>query len=176
MSKTKIAILGGGMAGLSAAYQLSKTQALRDRYQVTIYQLGWRLGGKAASGRDAIGRNLEHGLHVWFGCYENTFKMLQEIYAARNPPPGSKLRVWQDAVKPQDYTPIGMQDDKGGWHYLQLTWPTNTGTPGDGTLMPTIGQMLETIIGWIKEFFFKDDEPSPAEATAAAGPPPAKRG
>jgi uncharacterized protein with NAD-binding domain and iron-sulfur cluster len=51
MSKTKIAILGGGMAGLSAAYQLSRTQALRDRYQVTIYQLGWRLGGKAATAR-----------------------------------------------------------------------------------------------------------------------------
>ena len=172
MSKTKIAILGGGMAGLSAAYQLSKTQALRDRYEVTIYQLGWRLGGKAASGRDAIGRNLEHGLHVWFGCYENTFKMLQEIYAARNPPPGSKLRIWQDAVKPQDYTPIGMLDDKGGWHYLPLTWPTNSGTPGDGTLMPTIAQMLETVIGWLKEIFDKGNEPSPAEATAAAGPPP----
>jgi uncharacterized protein with NAD-binding domain and iron-sulfur cluster len=40
MAKKKIAILGGGMTALSAAYQLTKTQALRDEYYVTVYSLG----------------------------------------------------------------------------------------------------------------------------------------
>ena len=41
------------MAGLVAAYELSRPPELRARYEVTVYQLGWRLGGKLASGRDA---------------------------------------------------------------------------------------------------------------------------
>jgi uncharacterized protein with NAD-binding domain and iron-sulfur cluster len=173
MAQLKVAILGGGMAGLSAAYQLTKTQALRHQNDVTVYTLGWRLGGKAASGRDSLGRNLEHGLHVWFGCYENTFQMLQELYAARTPPPGSKLQKWQDAVKPQDYTPVGVLKDDGTWTYLPLTWPTNDGTPGDGTLLPTWEQVIEFIIGWLGRWLHRTGQPSPAEAVAAGGPAPA---
>jgi uncharacterized protein with NAD-binding domain and iron-sulfur cluster len=169
MAKTKIAILGGGMAGLSAAYQLTKTQALRDQYDVTVYTLGWRLGGKAASGRDALGRNLEHGLHVWFGCYENAFQMLQELYTSDAP--GGQLQTWQDAVKPQTYTPVGVLNDDGTWSCWPLTWPTNSGKPGDGTLLPTLGQMLETLLGWLSGGV-RNAEPAWAEALAAAGPPP----
>jgi uncharacterized protein with NAD-binding domain and iron-sulfur cluster len=165
MAKKKIAVLGGGMAGLSAAYQLTKTQALRDQHCVTVYQLGWRLGGKAASGRDAQGRNLEHGLHVWFGCYENTFQMLQELYAANAP--GGKLPHWTAAVKPQDYTPIGVLRDDGTWTYWPLTWPTNNGTPGDGNLMPSWGEMIEVIAGWIAQALERLWEPALAEAITA---------
>ena len=49
MAKKKIAILGGGMAGLTTAYYLTKTPELRAQYEVTVHQMGWRLGGKAAS-------------------------------------------------------------------------------------------------------------------------------
>ncbi|MGQ3032212.1 MAG: NAD(P)-binding protein, partial [Ferrovibrionaceae bacterium] len=75
MTKTRVAILGGGVAALSAAYQMSKTEALRAQYDITIYQIGWRLGGKGATGRDEQGRFLEHGLHIWFGDYTNAFRM-----------------------------------------------------------------------------------------------------
>jgi uncharacterized protein with NAD-binding domain and iron-sulfur cluster len=170
MTKKKIAILGGGMAGLSAAYQLTKTQDLRQQFDVTVYSLGWRLGGKAASGRDALGRNLEHGLHVWFGCYENAFQMLQELYASGAP--GGKLQTWQDAVKPQTYTPLGVLGDGGKWSYWPLTWPQNRGTPGDGTLLPSLSQMLETFLGWLSGGLRHAPEPAPAEAVATAGPPP----
>src|SRR5215469_10195850 len=131
VAKRKIAILGGGMAGLSTAYQLSKTPELRAQYDVTIYQLGWRVGGKAASGRDAQGRNLEHGLHVWFGCYENMFQMLREVYATRSPAPDDPFKDWTDAVKPQTYTPIGVETP-AGWTTVPLEWPSGDGTPGDG--------------------------------------------
>lgn len=172
----KIAILGGGMAALSAAYQLTKTQALRDAHEVTLYQMGWRLGGKAASGRDAQGRNLEHGLHVWFGCYENTFQMIQEVYAARKPADGWALKTWRDAVKPQDFTPIGVKDGAGNWSYWPLTWAVNDGVPGDGTLLPTWWQMIETIVDWIILFLDRTDQPSEPAAVGAVGPPPAHAG
>ncbi len=149
MAKQRVAILGGGMAGLTAAYHLSRTPALRERYSVTVYQMGWRLGGKVASGRDAIGRNLEHGLHVWFGCYENSFQMLQEIYAARTPAPGSPFQTWTDVVKPQTFTPIGMQTD-GGWTYVPVEWPTNAGTPGDGRLFPTPWEIVTELLSLVR--------------------------
>src|SRR6185436_20050422 len=60
----RIAIVGGGMAGLTAAYELYRTSELRARHAVTLYQSGVRLGGKLASGRNQEQdlRNEEHGL------------------------------------------------------------------------------------------------------------------
>ena len=51
MTKKRVAVLGGGAAAMTTAYYLSRTPELRDEYEVTVYQLGWRLGGKGASGR-----------------------------------------------------------------------------------------------------------------------------
>ncbi len=49
--KTRVAVLGGGVAAMTAAFELSRTEELRQKYDVTVYQMGWRLGGKGASGR-----------------------------------------------------------------------------------------------------------------------------
>ena len=77
----RVAILGGGMAGLSAAWRLSEP-GWRDHFDsITVYQRGWRLGGKAASSRGHNGRIEEHGLHVWLGSYDNSFGLLRECYA-----------------------------------------------------------------------------------------------
>ena len=72
----RIAILGGGVASLSTALELTSTPDWQTRYDITVYQMGWRLGGKGASSRNpaAAGRIEEHGLHVWFGCYDNAFR------------------------------------------------------------------------------------------------------
>src|SRR6476659_5863515 len=79
--KDKIAILGGGMAGLTTAWRLSE-DGWRDRFEsITVYQRGWRLGGKGASSRGENGRIEEHGLHIWLGSYENAFGLLRECYA-----------------------------------------------------------------------------------------------
>ncbi|MBS0340101.1 MAG: FAD-dependent oxidoreductase [Proteobacteria bacterium] len=173
--KKKIAILGGGMAGLSAAYELTRTPELRARHEVTLYQLGWRLGGKAASGRDALGRNLEHGLHVWFGCYANVFGMVQEIYANRTPPPGCPLQHWTDVAKPQLYTPIGVKTGTG-YTYFPLTWPTNEGTPGQGGVNMTPAEAWTTM--WnlfvlvVKGVIGRLDAAGQAAAKPAAQPLP----
>jgi uncharacterized protein with NAD-binding domain and iron-sulfur cluster len=66
------------MAGLAAAWELSKP-ANRDAVgSITVYQRGWRLGGKGASGRGVNGRIEEHGLHVWLGYYDNAFRLMRE--------------------------------------------------------------------------------------------------
>jgi uncharacterized protein with NAD-binding domain and iron-sulfur cluster len=84
----KVAVLGGGCGGLTAAWALTASPALRERFEVTVYQLGWQLGGKGASGRaphpaGAAGRGQrieEHGLHIWFGFYEHAFRMMRAAY------------------------------------------------------------------------------------------------
>ena len=52
--------------------------------------MGWRLGGKGASGRNAAhgSRIEEHGLHIWFGFYDNAFLTMRQCYEelARAPP------------------------------------------------------------------------------------------
>ncbi|HEV7882041.1 MAG TPA: FAD-dependent oxidoreductase, partial [Solirubrobacteraceae bacterium] len=77
--RRRIAILGGGMAGLTAAWSLSDP-ATREDVEITVYQRGWRLGGKGASGRGPHGRIEEHGLHVWLGYYDNAFRVMREVY------------------------------------------------------------------------------------------------
>ena len=82
MPKRKIAVLGGGMGSLSAVYWLTSEKDWQERFDITIYQVGWRLGGKAASGRerDDHDRSLEHGYHVLLGFYDNAFATMRECY------------------------------------------------------------------------------------------------
>lgn len=91
MAKRRIAILGGGVGALSAAFALSELDPAGKRYEITVYQLGWRLGGKTANGRNAAyGQRIEeHGLHVWAGFYENAFTILRAALKALGRPPGS---------------------------------------------------------------------------------------
>jgi uncharacterized protein with NAD-binding domain and iron-sulfur cluster len=100
---------------------------------------------------------------------------LREVYDAYTPPLNSPLQKWTDAVKPQTYTPIGVLRDDHRWTYWPVTWPTNNGVPGDSTLMPTLMQMIQVFIGWVKELLEDAERPEDAlAATAIAGTPPAR--
>jgi uncharacterized protein with NAD-binding domain and iron-sulfur cluster len=74
--RVRVAIIGGGCAGMTAAWYLSQ----QPGFDMSVYEGSWRLGGKGASGRAPDGRILEHGLHVWLGFYENAFGMIRECY------------------------------------------------------------------------------------------------
>jgi uncharacterized protein with NAD-binding domain and iron-sulfur cluster len=163
MSPKKIVILGGGMAGLSAAYELTRTDELAAQHDVTVYTLGWRLGGKCASSRDDKGRNIEHGLHVWFGCYANTFGMMKDVFDNNAQPPGSVFSSIEDVAKPQDYTPIGVLRPDG-WSYFPVEWPHNDGNPWDTNLMPTLFELMQTILGWLWEAISHDLDKLEGEA------------
>ncbi len=144
--KRKIVIIGGGMAGLAAAFDLSRTRALRDQFDVTIYQLGWRLGGKAASGRKPDGRIVEHGLHVWFGCYENAFEIVRAAYDAWSPGEHQAITQWEQAFEKQRFTVIGSGDRK---KFAGIRWPKADGSPGDGgeplAFWPCLTRLLRVI-------------------------------
>ena len=96
---------------------------------MTIYQLGWRLGGKAASGRLPDGRIVEHGLHVWFGCYENAFELVRAAYKAWSPNKNQAITMWEDAFEKQRFTVIGSGDQRKS---AGIRWPKADGSPGDG--------------------------------------------
>ena len=74
------------MAGLAAAWRLSEPGWQDELESITVYQRGWRLGGKGASSRGPNGRIEEHGLHLWLGYYENAFRLLRECYAELDRP------------------------------------------------------------------------------------------
>ena len=50
MAKTKVAILGGGIGALAAAFDIVEQDPTGALFEVTLYQMGWRLGGKCGVG------------------------------------------------------------------------------------------------------------------------------
>jgi uncharacterized protein with NAD-binding domain and iron-sulfur cluster len=126
----RVAVIGGGCASLAAAFELTRPEHM-GRYQVTVYQMGWRLGGKGASGRGVAERVEEHGLHLWMGFYENAFRLMRECYAERNLAfPNSRFASWSDAFKPAP--DVGVADrGPDGWAFWLAHFPPGKGEPGD---------------------------------------------
>ena len=127
----RVAVIGGGCASISAAFELSRPEH-KGKYQVTIYQLGWRLGGKGASGRGPADRIEEHGLHLWMGSYENAFRLIRECYAELGRD-RRKCRIadWRDAFSPAPFIGLAQRARDGSyWNFLSY-FPPGDGLPGD---------------------------------------------
>ena len=144
--QVKVAVIGGGCGAMSAAFELSRPEH-QGRFAVTVYQEGWRLGGKGASGRGASGRIEEHGLHVWLGFYDNAFRMMRECYAelAASGQP-SPFGHWQEAFVPESDIGLFSSTEQGGWQSWAGRFPPRPGLPGD-LLKP--GEML-SLSGYIE--------------------------
>jgi uncharacterized protein with NAD-binding domain and iron-sulfur cluster len=127
----KVAVIGGGCASIAAAFELTRPEH-GGKYDVTVYQMGWRLGGKGASGRGAAGRVEEHGLHVWLGSYDNAFRLLRECYdqLSRDGARG-RFRDWRDAFLPDSHLGIADRSPNGGWVAWTAYFPPAKGLPGD---------------------------------------------
>lgn len=130
--RPKVIVLGGGLGGMSAAWELS--HAPGGPYDITVYQMGWRLGGKGASGRNPApgmaSRIEEHGVHVWSGLYDNAFRMIRQVYGEAGRAPDAPLGTWRDAFVPSDC--IALQEQ---WQNAWLPWsvrlPVNDELPGE---------------------------------------------
>jgi uncharacterized protein with NAD-binding domain and iron-sulfur cluster len=138
VTKIRVAILGGGVSALTTAFELTSTEELRQRYDVTVYQMGWRLGGKGASGRnrEVSDRIEEHGLHIWMGFYENAFSVMRRAYKELGRDPREPLATWQEAFHRHSYIVIE-EPFAGGYRPWNFVFPTNYLEPGDGTVLPT---------------------------------------
>ncbi len=146
MSKEKIAILGSGVGAITSAYYLTSTQELRDKYDVTIYQQGWRWGGKGASGRNKNDheRIEEHGLHVWMGFYENAFYAMRDCYGELDRREGP-IQDWQDAFKPHDFIVLMDHIQDKDWQPWKLHFPRTPGLPGSGTEPGSLQEVLKNL-------------------------------
>lgn len=126
----RVAILGGGLGALTAAFELTESG---EPLEITVYQLGWRLGGKGASGRNLqpglSGRIEEHGLHVFSGLYDNAFRILRACYRELGRAPGQPLASWREAFQPCGG--IVLQERfRGRWVAWDFVLPTNGELPG----------------------------------------------
>ncbi len=122
----RVVVLGGGIGGLTAAYELSDPK-LEGRYEVTVYQMGWKLGGKGASGRnrDDHDRIEEHGLHVWFRSYANAIAMMHDVYDEyAKLPCGQKsdFQSFDEAFQPQDLY-VFQELYEGQWRSFPVDMP-----------------------------------------------------
>lgn len=77
--KLKVAIIGAGIAGMSTAVEL-----LDQGHEVDIYESRPFIGGKVGSFVDKGGNHIEMGLHVFFGCYNNLFRLMKKVGADKN--------------------------------------------------------------------------------------------
>ena len=149
MKKEKIAILGGGVGGCTAALWLTDP-IHKGKYDVTVYQLGWRLGGKGASGRNLdpnLGhRSEEHGLHIWFGFYENAFRTIRKAYAEMGP--NGPFKTWNDAFKGVSEGVVA-DHHAGPWDFWCYRFPADDQEPGDGAPPPSLWAIFRRGIEWV---------------------------
>lgn len=82
MSKSQVAIIGGGCAGLSAA------ATLVDRgFQVTVFEASSQLGGRARTvlvENNSLMHLLDNGQHILLGAYRETLALLNKVGVDEN--------------------------------------------------------------------------------------------
>ncbi|WP_328873174.1 FAD-dependent oxidoreductase [Streptomyces sp. NBC_00287] len=129
-SGKRVAVLGGGVAGLSAAHELAERG-----YAVTVYEYYDALGGKARSmpvpGTAAGGRaDLpgEHGFRFFPGFYRNLPDTMRRI-----PVPGNANGVHDNLVSGTE----ALFARAGGRPDLHFPLRRATTTPAPGTLTPS---------------------------------------
>ncbi len=152
MAVKKLAVLGGGMGSLTSVYKITSDPNWQNNYEITVYHIGWRLGGKGASGRNGnIGQRIEeHGLHLWFGFYDNAFDLIQQCYKDNNRQPGTPLATWQEAFT--GYDMICLEEDiNNQWLHWPITIEPNGLTPGYGEKHPTIEEYIYKLLDNLKD-------------------------
>ncbi len=172
--RRKIAILGGGLSAMTTAYQLTHPDnPNRDDYEITLYQIGWRLGGKGASGRNQDPcyhqRIEEHGVHIFFGFYDNTFELMRDCYEELGRPAGAPLSRAIDpqatencgelyernasmAFQPQYFLSL-KQHFKGQWVDWSLVVPCNDHLPGEPGIFETPEDYIHEVVALFHELF-----------------------
>lgn len=157
--RKKIVLLGGGMASLTTAFELTSLPGWNTLYEITIYQLGWRLGGKCASGRNMTPhfpdrepdyRIQEHGLHIFLGFYENAFRMMKKCYDELGEDgPFSSI---EDGFKPHSLIVLE-EYIKERWVNLYFDFPTNDLKPWEGGPIASLWDHIVTTLKFIEQTY-----------------------
>jgi uncharacterized protein with NAD-binding domain and iron-sulfur cluster len=179
--KVKIAILGGGMGAMSAALALTEIDPKGETYEITVHQLGWRLGGKTASGRNpAYGQRIEeHGLHIWSGAYDNAFTLMRLAFKALNRPPSDPLATIGDAFKRQNqfFLTSDENDTWSPWSFWfdpdadPNLFPGADSLWGNDPVMPSIDTLIRRMLAWIARLIGQHQGLVPSAGPQAAAVP-----
>jgi hypothetical protein len=73
--KKTVLIVGGGIAGLTVAYELAR----RGQFEICVCEQNPELGGKARSLRTAQNRPTEHAMRVLLASYTCLFRIMSEV-------------------------------------------------------------------------------------------------
>ncbi|HEY3822637.1 MAG TPA: FAD-dependent oxidoreductase [Polyangiaceae bacterium] len=159
MARTvKVTILGGGMAGVAAAWTLVHNPPPDVTYDVTIYEASWRLGGKCASGRkisDGSYRVEEHGIHILMGFYSQLLRILRDCYAEVGPM-GLGFPPFAQALEPSDL--LQLPDEiNGRWDFWPITFPSSSQKPGDADpdqrdFLAALVRASGTLASWVQQY------------------------
>lgn len=163
------------MAGLAAAWRL--TEPGGPPVEVTVYQRGFRLGGKGASSRGVHGRIEEHGLHVWLGYYDNAFRLMRQCYGEldrERSDPGCPIQTWRDAFVPAGVVGLG-SDEPDGWHDWLAAFPDDDrlpGEPAEGDEWFEVADLLRRGLALVARFGASlDGQPAPPPRAVLASTP-----
>lgn len=140
----KVAILGGGLSALTTAFELTSQPGWEQSLDITLYQMGWRLGGKCATARGEHKRIEEHGIHGFLGSYYNALPVMRRCYEALGRAPDQPLATFDEAFKPESFVLM--------WEYIDgkmsrwpFTSPRNALVPGT----PETTAKLQKVEHWI---------------------------
>ena len=146
------------MGALACAWQLVRLDP--DRYEITVYQRGWRLGGKGASGRNLEpGKGLrveEHGLHILMGFYDNVFHVLKSCYDDLE-----GFGRWEDALSPSDIVHICDRYRNGEdaiWEMHLPAYPAEAPGARPPSTEPDVADWLRKGFAFLVEVFRNDAE------------------
>jgi uncharacterized protein with NAD-binding domain and iron-sulfur cluster len=138
------------LGSLTTAFELSSRG-----YDVTVYQLGWRLGGQGASGRNMAehARIEEHGLHIWFGFYHNAFRMMGQVYGELGRPPDHPLSTVERAFVGADEHVFLEHLDTGVKKWF-IEFPHDDDFPGTSDRdLPDVHELLQRLVNFARDHF-----------------------
>ncbi|RYI32708.1 MAG: hypothetical protein EON48_04665 [Acetobacteraceae bacterium] len=145
--RRKIAVIGGGVGAITATYAITQIPDWNKIFDITVYQMGWRCGGKGASGRNLAqhARIEEHGLHIWAGFYENAFRLMRDCYETLNKTglrsPEAPLGTLDKAFKGLSHfflaEDLPQPDGTVSLHPWRIDFQPNAEKPGTGGLLPS---------------------------------------
>ncbi len=154
----KVAILGGGISALTTAFELTSQPGWEKNYDITLYQMGWRLGGKCATARGPNARIEEHGIHGFLGSYYNALPLMADVYKALGRKPGEPLATFEEAFHPESFMLMWEFVD-GSLKRWPFTAPTNALLPGDPSSLATVRGQVGAVINFIDQVLEPDNTP-----------------